>query len=306
LATFIHGKSADRIGRWKGAAEERLGLKLSVAAAASALSVRDQILDAAASLMSFLVTVKQLEPPEASRVLETTRIFDELPREGRREALDKLTSTASFFFEHADLDPDGDLPDVYLDDLASLHARLPPRAGAIEATLVDVAAYLRRPAKKMQGVIERHYATVLSKRLPAESFPRRVPAAAARAALDLLGEPPQQGAFLYGPAQLEWSDDERSAVRFESLWLLGIDRRLVLFSAADQPRVIWSAKAGDVHAEPIRQLLATNCRLTGGQWQIQAPQPLAIRLSAGFAGSYSNYFGPLIAMLGQHDRLAAS
>src|SRR5262249_60586007 len=82
LETFIHGKSADRIGRWKTAAEERLGVKLSIAAAVSSLSVRDQLLDAAASLMRFLVTVKQLEPPEAAGVLETTRIFDELPREG--------------------------------------------------------------------------------------------------------------------------------------------------------------------------------------------------------------------------------
>jgi hypothetical protein len=305
LETFIHGKSADRIGRWKSAAEERLGLKLSIAAAALSLSVRDQILDGAASLMSFLVTVKQLEPPEAAQLVETTRIFEELPREKRREGLELLINTASYFFEHPDLDPDGDLADVYLDDLASLHARLPPRAFAIEATLVDVAAYLRRPAKKMQGLIERHYAAALANRLPAESFPRRVPAAAARAALDLLGEP-QQGAFLYGPAQLERADDERATARFESLWLLGLDRRLVLYSAADQPRVIWSAKAAEVHAEPIRQLLATSCRITGGTWQIQSPHPLAIRLSAGFAGSYSAYFGPLLTMLGQHDRLTAS
>ena len=50
-----------------------------------------------------------VEPPEAARVLETTRIFEELPREGRREALERLTNTAAFFFEHPDLDPDGDL-----------------------------------------------------------------------------------------------------------------------------------------------------------------------------------------------------
>jgi hypothetical protein len=298
LETFIHGKSADRIRRWKAAAEERLGLKLSIASAVSSLSVRDQILDAAASLMSFLVTVKQLEPPEAAQLVETTRIFEQLPKEKRREGLELLINSASYFFEHPDLDPDGDMADIYLDDLAALHARLPPRAAAIEATLIDVAAYLRRPAKKMQGLIERHYAAMLATRLPRESFPRRIPAAAARAALDLLGEPPQHGVFLYGPAQLEWADDERSAARFNSLWLLGIDRRLLLFSAADQPRVIWSGKAGGVHAEPIRQLLATSCRLTGGAWQMPAPHPLAIRLSAGFAGSYSSYFGPLLSVVG--------
>src|SRR5262249_889562 len=59
LDAFIHGKSADRVGHWKTAAEERLGLKLSIAAKSLSHSVRDQIIDAAGSMISFLVAVKQ-------------------------------------------------------------------------------------------------------------------------------------------------------------------------------------------------------------------------------------------------------
>ena len=85
-----------------------------------------------------------------------------------------------------------------------------------------------------------------------------------------------------------------------SLWLLGVDRRLVLFSIGDQPRVVWRGTPSDVHAEPVRQLLATSCRLTGGHWQLAASmQPLAIRLPAGLVASYSTYFRPLLVFLGR-------
>ncbi len=307
LATFVHGKSSDRVGRWKTAAEQRLGIKLSVALKSSAASVREQLIDAARSLASFLVAVKQLEPPDAAKLLEKTRILAELPADARSEVLQKLSANASYFFEHPDIDPDGDLADLYLEDLAALHARTLPRAAQVEAMLDDVAAYLRRPSKKMQALIEKHYAAALAERLPADSSARRVPPSAARAALDLIGDAAQRADFLYGPATLEWPDDDRSPVaKLDSLWLLGIDRRLLLFSAGEQPRVIWNATAAEVHVEPCRQLLATGCRITGGKWELPQPHPLAIRLSAGFAGSYSTYFAPLLSMLGQFNRVVAT
>jgi hypothetical protein len=105
---------------------------------------------------------------------------------------------------------------------------------------------------------------------------------------------------MYGPAKLEWADERRGlAVVGQSLWLLGVDRRLMLLSAGDQPRVIWTGTASDVRAEAIRQLLATGCRLTGGQWQLPGGEkPVAIRLSAGLVASYAAYFQPLLTLLG--------
>ena len=48
---------------------------------------------------------------------------EELPIEERYRLLTAASASASFFFEHPDLDPDGDLADKYLDDLAALNAR---------------------------------------------------------------------------------------------------------------------------------------------------------------------------------------
>jgi hypothetical protein len=299
MEAFVHGKSADRVTKWKTAAEERLGVKLSVALKSSAASVRDQIVDAVRSLGSFLVAIKQLEPPEAIGLLEKSTVLSELPSQDRTAVLKELAENVSFFFEHPDLDPDGDLADKYLEDLANFNARTAPRAVGIEATLDDVAAYLRRPPKKMQSLVERHYATALFQRLPSDVPQRRIPAAAMRAALDLLVDPAEPARFLYGPVRLEWPEGVRAdTVDNEPLWLLGVDRRMVLFSAGQQPRVTWKGTPNDVHAEPVRQLLATNCRLTGGQWQLSGgTQPLAIRLPAGLVASYGAYFQPLLSML---------
>jgi len=140
----------------------------------------------------------------------------------------------------------------------------------------------------------------LFQRLPADVPQRRIAPTAMRAALDLLVDTAEPARFLYGPAKLEWPDGSGpDAIKQESLWLLGVDRRLLLFSAGEQPRVVWRGSPRDVYAEPVRQLLATNCRLTGGQWQLGGTEPLAIRLPAGLVASYAAYFRPLLVMLGR-------
>jgi hypothetical protein len=300
LEAFIHGKAADRVSRWKSGAEERLGMKLSVSLKMSPANVRDQIVDAIRSLASFLVALKQLEPKEATALLVHRKMMQELPAEERPAFLASLAENVSFFFEHPDLDPDGDLADKYLDDLAALHARTPPRSAGMEETLQDVAAYLRRTPKQMQTLVETHYAAALAERLPPDAPQKRPGAAAARAALDLLVDPSEPGRFLYGPAQLEWPEGSRGGQVSEgSLWLLGMGRRLLLFSAGAQPKIVWRAVASEVHAEQTRQLLSTSCRLTGGRWELPAAseQPLAIWLSASFVAGYGAHFQPLLSFL---------
>jgi len=300
LEAFIHGKSADRVARWKSGAEQRLGVKLSIALKTSAASVHEQIVDAVRSLASFLVSIKQLEPADAIKLLGGSAVLGQLPAEGRQMLLDDLAANASYFFEHPDLDPDGDLVDKYLDDLARLHAITPPRAAGIEETLADVAAYLRRPPKKLHALLEKHYAAQLGDKLAADAAVRKLPAAAARAALDLLVDDSEKARFLFGPAKLEWPEGGRPADVAGELWLLGIGERLILFAAGEQPQVVWRGTRGDTHAQQARQLLATACRLTGGQWQMNgSAQPLAIRLPTGLMQSYASQFRPLLELLAQ-------
>lgn len=299
LEAFIHGKSSDRVNKWKAAAEERLGVKLSVSLKMSPASVRDQIVDAVRSLASFLVSIKQLEPPDAIKLLANSTVLAQLPADQRAPLLDELAARASYFFEHPDLDPDGDLVDKFLDDLAALQAAAPPRGAGVEETLGDVAAYLRRPPKKMQALVEKHYAAKLAEKLSGDAA-KKAPAVVARAALDLLVDPAEPARLLLGPAKLEWPEGAQPApLPGEEFWLLGVGEHLVLFAAGDQPQVVWRGAPRDVHAEHCRKLLASHCRLTGGQWQFNgaAVQPLAIRLPTALMSSYAAQFRPLLALL---------
>lgn len=302
LEAFVHGKSADKVRQWKEGAEGRLGMKISVAMKATTASVEEQITDGLRSLASFLVSTKQLEPPEAVKLLENTALLHQLSADARNSLLASLPETASFFFEHPDLDPDSDLADKYLDDLAALNARTPPRAMAIEETLEDVAVYLRRTTRQMRDLLQKQYAAALAEQLPAEfSLKSRLPAAVSRAALDLLVDPTQRARFLYGPVKLEWPDEKASLPAMDGApWLLGVGNRLLLFTAGTQPRVVWRSSAADVQVECTRLLLATSCVLTGGEWQLAAAaRPNAIRISGALLSTYGSYFDPLLNMLGR-------
>jgi hypothetical protein len=295
LAAFIHGKGGDRVQKWKQAAESRLNVKLTTALAPTAHTVREQIADGIRSLASFLIATKQLEPGDLRQHLTATRLLGELPATERESTIAKLESNPPFFFEHPDLDPDGDLVGVYLEDVAVLHARVSPRDAQTEETLADVAAYLRREPKEMQSLLQREYAALLAQRLAADAPVRKFPGAVARAALDLL-EPGEEARFLYGGVNLDWPEGARPVDYPGGLWLLGVGERLVLFTPAPQPKVLWR---GDTRAQAqtSRQLWSANCRLMGGQWLTDGTAPPAIRLSAGFLNSSASYFRPLLSML---------
>jgi len=295
LAAFVHGKAADRVQKWKQAAEDRLGVKMTVVMGPTAATVHEQVADGVRSLASFLIATKQLEPGDLRDHLGASRLLAELAESDRARLLASLEENPPFFFEHPDLDPDGDLVGVYLDDLAMLHARVTPRDAATETALLDVAAYLRREPKSMQALLEKQYAGMFSQRLASDAPARKFPGVAARAALDLL-EPGELARFLYGGVGLDWPDGAPPAEYSDGLWLLGVGQRLVLFAAGEQPKVVWKGDA-TVHAEQTRQLLLTGCRLTGGKWLVEGASPLALRIATPLVGSYANYFRPLLATL---------
>ncbi|MCI0361896.1 MAG: CCDC34 family protein [Planctomycetaceae bacterium] len=295
LAAFVHGKAADRVQKWKQAAEDRLGVKMAVAMGPTAATVHDQVTDGIRSLASFLIATKQLEAGDLREHLGASRLIAELAEAERAKLLASLAENPPFFFEHPDLDPDGDLVGVYLDDLAMLHARVTPRDAATETALADIAAYLRREPKSMQALLEKHYTGLFAQRLASDAQTRKFAGAVARAALDLL-EPGEQARFLYGGATLDWPDGAQHKDFEGGLWLLGVGQRLVLFTPGEQPKVVWQGTP-TVHAEQTRQLLLTGCRLTGGRWVVEGTSPLAMRLATPLVSSYATHFRPLLAML---------
>jgi hypothetical protein len=84
LELHIHGKAADRVSAWKTAVEERLQAKLVVGLRSTALAVEQQIEDAIESLASFLLGVKEREPPELPALLGSSKLLAALPADRAR------------------------------------------------------------------------------------------------------------------------------------------------------------------------------------------------------------------------------
>ena len=81
--------------------------------------------DAVRSLASFVIGAKQLEPGELRASLAGSQVLAELTPDDRERLLTELEENPPYFFEHPDLDPDGDLVGKYL-ALAGLDPRTSP------------------------------------------------------------------------------------------------------------------------------------------------------------------------------------
>jgi hypothetical protein len=212
--------------------------------------------------------------------------------------LARLQSDTPYFFEHPDLDPESDLVLRYLDDLAGLHVRVRPREARVEETLIDIAVYLRQEPEVMRRMLDKHFAEHLAERFAPDAPSVKTPTSVARAALDLL-EFGEVARCLYGGISVSWPEGTR-APRYSkgSLWLLGVGKRLVLFSVDGLPKLLWRGE-GNTTAELERGYLASSCRITGGAWLADADiPPPELRVSGGVLASVANQFRPLLAIAG--------
>lgn len=297
LDLYLHGRSADRIAKWKLGVENRLQVKLAVGLKPALISVREQLVDAVRSLASYLVGEKELEGADLAPLLITTRTMAQLPEEQRQPLLDSLRDNPPYFFEHPDLDPDSDLVSIYLDDLAALEARVPPHDPSRDDALYAVAAYLRKDVKVIEALLTKHRQAYFTDRLHPESPTRRAPTDVMRAVLDLMTGDTSRF-FLYHPVQLEWPEGNQPLeVKSDELWLLGTGDRLILFTAGAKPQVVWRGDS-QVQAVAVQKKLWTTCQLTGGEWLLtEVPQPAALRLPLPLMTTYNNYLRPLLGTL---------
>lgn len=285
LESFIHGKSPDVVAKWQSEVESRLDIKLSVGGM-KVLPRETQVRDAVRSLAGFLNMVKQCEPAELHDLLASTRLWKELTAEQQTSFDREQQETPAYLFEQPDLDPADDVAAMYLDDLANLAARVPPREASVDELLRDIALYLRQDAKKMNALIEKHLADQLGERLATASPTRKVPAAVSRAALDLLGS--ERAEFLYGSVSIDGSKDKGG------LWLLGTSSRLVLMAVEPRPQALWRADA-PVSVQIVKRLMAGEAQIRGGTWLTSTDGSPTIKLGGPLLGGSDAYFKPLVA-----------
>ena len=294
LETFIHGKSSDRVSKWKAGVEQRLGVKLAPWAP-TAKSPAEQRAEAMRSLASFLVGVKEREADQLPDLLGDCPLLTDMTANEQAELFTRLLDEPPYFFEHPDLDPESDLAATYLDELIRLHVHTTPREQQIEQVLGDAAAYLRKDEKQIRKLLDKHYHAALAERLTSGAVGSKPPRAVARAVLDLL-ENGEQARFLYDGITLEWPAGLKNPPAVGGrLWLLATSDRYLLFSPDPEPRMLWRSDGQQLHVELVRGYLTGHATLTGGQWIAdRSLPPPALRIAAPLVGSMTTYFRPLL------------
>lgn len=293
--SFVADRSFPALQRWQQAVEQRLDLKLSLGSGRQPRTQDEECEEGLRALASFLLEIKEQEPGELPDLLAHTQLSAQLAESRRTELCQRLQENPPFFFQPPDLDPANPIVDVFLDDLVALAVRVPPHHIDAAELLAEAAGYLRKDTKTLRLRLEQAYVQFLAERLPADAPLKRLPAAAAKAVLDLLSAA-EQPRFVYGGVSFPRATSaELRECRKGETWLVGVGARLVAFTLAEVPRLLWEGDASVV-ARCQRGYLVSDCELTGGAWLTGEPStPPIIRVAGAAFAKYTNYFASLTA-----------
>lgn len=289
LQAFIPSSENKIVDRWRQDVEARLEVRLKTTPS-TRNSKTEQAYDAARSLASFLLAVKDATPDEMTRQLAPLSVIKLLGSDGATDMLEEIVQQAPHFFERPDLDPGGEVVELYLNDLAQLDVRIWPHSQQADEIVMDVASWLRHDAKKMQKRLTNARRELLSERLPPDSPNKRFPPDVTRAALALIGSEGEPH-FLYGGAKLAEPSLKENKKQHD--WLLGVSDRLILFTVVGEPRVLWRGE-GDVTTSRSRSLLSSVLEIHGGKWlEDESIETPVLHVAGPTLMSFQKYFAPL-------------
>ncbi len=296
FAANVHGKTTSRVDSWREGAQERLGVVIKLDEQAVAHSVAQQAADAARSLASFLLAVKQIEPQQLDRWLGACRVQAHLDEHRYNDLLDQWLHDPPPFFEEPNLDPDGELAEEYLDDLMQLAARCPPHNLPLESLLFDVGAYLRRDTPRIEKLLGKQFVKTFRQRCTDDAVRTTPPPDVARAALWYL-EAGEQIRFAYEGATRrgQGASAPPTAESPRDWWLVGTDQRMFVVEPGEIPMLVWLADA-TAEIQPDDGRLVGGCLLRGGTWlDGEESADDAVHLRGQTLRRYESYFGPLLA-----------
>jgi hypothetical protein len=259
------------MAEWVREVESRLDVKLHIGSTYAATTAEQQQ-RAVRSLASYMLEVKQREPQELPEILRGCRLLARMAPELRKQVLDELQEQPPFFFEPPEIEPDGEIATVFLDDLIQLAVHTPPHLAQLDVVLANTAAFLRRDPETVHQRVDDACRRLLRDRCSSPNcLPARLPADVVRAILDLLGEG-EKVSCIFGKIRVEDDLGQPAAWAHNKgqLWLVGIAQRLVLFAIRnDVPRLLWTARQ-PVRIECVDGWLSSDCRVYGGEWADEA------------------------------------
>ncbi|MCR9116532.1 MAG: hypothetical protein NXI22_06205 [bacterium] len=290
LHAFVAGNENRHVAKWREEIEARLGVRLKEAKAGRN-TIAEEAEDAARSLASYLIAVKECEPAVMAEYLAPLSVMSLLDDEETALAAADISERAPQFFERPDLDPAGKVAGLYLNDLAQLAVRTPPHSQQGDEVLMDAAAWLRHDAQAMQKRLIQARSELLADLLPQDAPAKKFPPDVTRAILALLGGE-QQPQFVYGKVTLQQPAPEGKPIIG---WLVGFDDRMVMFTITGEPQVVWRSE-GPVTITKSKGLISSAAQISGGVCLADETfeQPLLSVAGPTMIG-FDKYFAPLFA-----------
>jgi len=281
---------------WQAEVEERFQMQLKLeretAAAESAAELR---VAAAESLLVFCRVLLNQPPDTVTKLLPSTGIWQELSEPERSRVLEADSDAAELEFVPPGIDPSQAWIDTYLEDLVQLATSAAPPHAELEAMLIEVAAFYRRPASRIQESLDQRLIHGFVQRWPDCHRGSEFPADLVRTWHQLQWED-ERPLFALGNARLEFSPQDETDPSRGPFWLCGTSHRLMLLDPqADRPTMWFTTEA--VSIEQRTGIFLHDCVVRGGQWPaFPDPQlsPAAIVIPGTIGRSYHNSFAALI------------
>ncbi len=282
------------VDRWRVGVEDRLDVALTIDGPIPARPENEQSHDALRSLAGFLLEIKQVEQEALQPLLEPTSLATAMSDEERTDLWQSLADDPPFFFQPPPIAPSGNVAKTFLCDLVALAARVAPRYPVADEIVVATAVRLRSDASEIKKRLDAEYVDELARLLPDDAPNRRFAPDVARAALDLVQDG-EELRFVYGDVQpVDLEQNELSDLERGKTWLVGVGKRLIAFTMADTPELVWEGDA-QVELEYIKGRIRSDCRLTGGRWLNPTTNATpTIFLRGTIIGRSKRHFRPLI------------
>jgi hypothetical protein len=297
--TVLHGKTDDRIQKWRTDAEQRLGVKLKLEYTSSHIDQPQQLLQAClVSIAKWILYTKPMDISELSDLLKQTQIGSMLPADQFDQIVNEFEHDEFLTPAWPDIDPADPMLNTYLLDLFKLLMQLPPYHVGLEQEMLAMGQYYRKSAADIQKLLQGAAKSLLS--------PYEVPVALGKLpypeqrALIMTGSYQEDVRFVFSSVTLQ----TREPALQKPLMLVGVADKVYLMNLEGQP-AIWWTNSLKTEYKKVGGYLADSCEVQGGKWTpwVQENHPaLAVQtphfiVNGVMTAKYETYFAPLIQVV---------
>lgn len=306
FASFIHGKTPEKVTAWKTGVEERLGIKLILPGALTTTEQRAEIATHPAdhvqivrSLASFLISVKACPIPELHTCWEFADTIQQMDPSEREALLADIVADPPLSVVRPEIDVSHPIVATYINDLCRLTARVRPWFDLQDELVLETAVYLGQDLTKTRKQLDQYYSDTFASMLPKDAPGAKADVATVKAALREL-QLDETILFAYPGGQINWPSETIRPTGDHQTGLFATSQRLLLVEVGERAALVAASPLTGLSIEKVDRRLIDECRLIGSQWTIPGfvtPQTVSVTMGGAVMTRYDTYFRPLLDLV---------